>query len=136
MTTIESHLFNPCDGVGYCDPHQGFTIIESTVPDDSNGRMKDDLRGIFRGPLMKETIIKVDGGCEVWNDLRWQVSPQVESIIPTFISINPRDCEDPSLHRETKFIPRQAGADDPWVEYHVGMWKLHIYNVAIAVGHV
>jgi len=29
ITTTESSKFNPCDGVGYCDPHQGFTTIES-----------------------------------------------------------------------------------------------------------
>ena len=61
--------------------------------DGSNGRMKDDFRGIFRGPLMKETIIKVDGGCEVGNDLRWQVSTQPETMTPTFMFISSRDCD-------------------------------------------
>jgi len=112
----ESIIFNPCDGVRNCDPHQGFTIKESKVMDDSNGRMKDDFRGIWRGTIMKETIIRVDGGCEVWNDLHWQVSPQFEIIIPTFIFINPRDCEDPSLDRASEFIPNPVVVNDPWVE--------------------
>ena len=58
-TTPESTRFNPCDGVRYCDPHQGATIKESTCLDGSNGAMKDDFRGITRGKFMAETPIKV-----------------------------------------------------------------------------
>ena len=129
ITPTESILFNPYDGIRYCNPHQGFTTIESTVLDGGNGWMKDDLLGIFRGFFITETVIKVDGGCEVWNVLRWQVSPEVETIIPTFIFINPRDCEGPSLHRETEF---SVVANDLWVGYRVVMFKLHIYTVVIA----
>ena len=75
--------------------------------------------------------ISVDGGCEVWNDLRRQVSTQPETIFPTSIFVNPRDCEGPSLHRESEFTPPLA-AHEPCVEYHVVMFKLHIYTVATA----
>jgi len=60
ITTIESTPFNPCDGVGYCDPLQGFTMKESHVLDDSTGRMKDEFYLLMR--LVSEvrfTISKV-----------------------------------------------------------------------------
>ena len=96
----ESKLFNLRHVIRYCDPHQGFTTSESTVLDDSNGRMKDDFCDIFRGFFMKETPVSIDGRCEVWNVIRWQISTQPESS-PTFISIstNPRDCEGRSVDR-------------------------------------
>ena len=112
-----------CEGVRYYDPRQGLALKESHVLDDVNGRSKDNFRGTFRGAFIIEAIIGVDGRREVWNILRWQVSTEVESIIPTFIFINPRDCEDPSLHRESEFITPHPAANDPWVEYHVGMFK-------------
>ena len=117
-----------CDGVRYCDQHQGSTTTESSSLDGGTRRMKDDFRGIFRGAFMTEPMIGVDGRCEVWNALRWQVSTQEERIRPTSIIINPRDCKHPSVDRESESIPRQANM--PWVEYYVGMWKLHIYTVA------
>jgi len=129
-------MSNPCDGIRHCDTHQGFTMIESILLDASNRGMKDDFRDMWRGILMFEAPISVDGRCEVWNVLRWQISTQAESITPTCIFINPRDCEGPSLHRESEFIrpPQDAvlEAHEPWVEYHVGMLKLHIYTVANA----
>ena len=65
--------------------------------------------------------------------IRWQVSLKVEMPIPTSIFINPRDCEGPSVDRKFEFMTiGQPANDDPWVEYHVGMCKLHIYTVAIA----
>jgi len=68
-THRESHPLNNYDGVRYCDPHQGFTTLESMFLDGANGRMKDDFRGIFRGLLTTEAPISVDGGCKVRNDL-------------------------------------------------------------------
>ena len=50
---------------------------------------------------------------------------------PTFISINPRDCEDPSVDRGSESTPR-IPANVPWVDYHVVMLKLHIDTVATA----
>jgi len=44
ITTFESTISNLCDVIGYCNPHQGFTIPESTDLDDVNGGMKDDFR--------------------------------------------------------------------------------------------
>ena len=105
------------------------TLFESLCLDGGNGQMKDDFRDIFRGTFVTETIIGADIGREVWNDLRWQVSTEHEIIIPTFIFINPPDCEDPSFHRESEFIPPFA-AHDPWVGYHIVMFKYHIYTVA------
>ena len=107
ITSIESLIFNACDGIRYCDPQKGFTTLESPFPDGtSNGRMKVDFRGIFRGIFTTEAPISVDGGCEVRNDLRWQVSTEEEST-PTFILINPRDCEDTSLHfTENLYLPQ------------------------------
>jgi len=67
MTTHESTIFNPGDGVRNCNPHQGFTIIESHALDGSNGRMKDDFCGITRGTLILEAPIGVDSRREVWN---------------------------------------------------------------------
>jgi len=101
-TMMESSIFNPCDRVRYCNPHQGFTIKESV---GSNGRMQVGVRDIWRGLFMIEAIISVDSRRAVGNDLRWQVSPQVESITPTCIStgINPRDCEGSSVDRESEF---------------------------------
>ena len=60
ITIIESIIFNPCDGVGDFDPHQGFTTHESTCLDGSNGRSNDDFRDIFRDKLTKEALISVD----------------------------------------------------------------------------
>ena len=95
-------------------------MIESTCLDGANGRSKDDFRGIFRGLLMIEAPIGVDSQCEVRNVLRWQVSTEVQlSIPPSINDINSRDCEDPSLHRESEFTI----ANDPWVDYHVGIFK-------------
>ena len=130
ITTRESTLLNMCDGVRYCDPLQGFAIIESIVLDGSNGRMKDDFRDIFRGAFTIETMISVDGRCEVWNDFRWHVSTQFELMTRpiNIISISPRDCEGPSVHRDTAFA---RGANDPWINFHVGMWKLHILTTFI-----
>ena len=101
------------------------------MPDGSNGRMKDDFCGIIRCAFITETMIKVNGGREVWNILRWQVSTEAE-IIPTSISINPRDCKDPSLYRESEFIAPPVVAHVPWVEYRAAMFKLHIYTVGPA----
>ena len=125
--------FNPCDGVRYCDPNQGITPKESLSLDDSNGRVKDDFRGIFRGSFITEAPIRVDGRCEVRNDLRWQVSTQPETINPTSIFVNPRDCEGPSLHRESEFMPpNDVAAYEPCVQYHVVMFKFNIYTIATA----
>jgi len=130
VATIESIIFNMCDGTGYCNPYQGYTINESIFLDASNGRMKDDFRDIFR-----DSFISVDSRCEVRNILRWHVSMEVETIRPTSIFISPRDCEGPSLHRESESIPPPPSSlgrsHVPCVEYHVGMWKLNIYTVAI-----
>jgi len=104
--------------------------------DGSNGGMKDDFRGIFRGPLILETPIKVDSRREIWNGLRWQVGTEVDITIPNFIFINPRDCEDPSVDRESEFITPPPGVNDPWVDYHVGIRKLHIDTVATAPWNV
>jgi len=83
-------------------------------------------------------MISVDRGCEVWNVLCWQVSTEVETINPTYIifiiSTRSRDCEGPSVDRESEFIPHIANV--PWVEYHVGMWHYHIHTVAIAASDV
>ena len=135
MTVTESRPFNMCDGVRYCNMHQGFTAIESIVLDVSNGRMKVDFSGIIRGTLMIEAPVSIDGGSEVGNVLCWRVSTEEEIIIPTSIFINPRDCEDPSFHRESEFITH-CEANDPWVEYHVGMWHCHICTVAKAPSNV
>jgi len=128
-TTTEGRPINPCDGVRYFDPHQGITTPESIALDDSNGRMEDDFRDISRDILTIEAPISVHGGCEVWNGICWQVCTEVETKIPTSIFINPRDCEDSSVDRESELIPPPPGVNDPWVQYHVGMWKLYIYTV-------
>jgi len=60
-TISESHQFNPCDSVRYCNSHQGSTTLESTGLDDGNGRMNVDFRDIFRGFFMIEAMISVDG---------------------------------------------------------------------------
>ena len=120
FTIIESITLNACDGVRYSDPHKAITTIESHVLDGSNGGMKDDLRGIFRGFFMIETVISVDGRCEIWNVLSWQVNTQIETTIPTFIVIifnNPGDCEDPSVDRESETIPNLVAGNDPGVDY-------------------
>jgi len=58
---MESRISNPCDGVRYCDSLQGSTTFESMIaPDDSNGGMKDDFRGIIRRAFVKETPVSVD----------------------------------------------------------------------------
>ena len=94
--------------------------------------MKDDFRDILRGTFIFETPISVDGGCEVRNLLRWQVSTQFESTLPTStIRSGACDCQCPSVDRETECIPLPLVANDgPWIDYHVGMWKLHIQTVA------
>jgi len=121
-------LFNMRDYVRYCDPHKGLATPESMGLDGGNGGMKDDFRGIMRGVFMTEAPISVDSRRKVWNGIRWQVSTEVESMIPTSISINPRDCKRPPVDRESEFIPRMA-ANVPWVEYHVGMRNLNIHTV-------
>jgi len=60
-------------------------MIESMSLDRGNGQMKDDFCGIERGTFITDAVIHVDGGCEVRNVLRWQVSTEVETIIPTSI---------------------------------------------------
>ena len=55
ITTFESKPFNRRHKIRYYDPLQGCTTKESMVLDGSNGRMKDDLRGIFRDLFMIET---------------------------------------------------------------------------------
>jgi len=137
----ESTPFNMCDGVRYSDPLEVITTVESILLDGSNGRMKVDFSGIWRGTFMTETMISVDSGCKVRNAvIRWQVSPEEELTRPTFpppilfLSLHrcPCDCEGPSVDRESEFtLPTAAVANDPWVEYHVGMWKLHLNTVAI-----
>jgi len=133
ITTQESILSNICDAIGYCDPNQGSTTSESQVLDDANGGMKDDFRDISRRALMIETPRSVDGACEIWNVLRWQVSTQVETNKPTAISISSGDCEGRSADRETEFTPTAIVANVSWVDYHVGMRKLHNPNVAFAL---
>ena len=44
--------------------------------------------------------------------------------------INPRDCEGPSIDRESEFT--LIAAIVPWINYLVGMFKVHIYTVAVA----
>jgi len=82
-----------CDGVGYCDPHQGFTTFESPVFDGGNGRMNECFSGIWRDFFIIETPMSVYSRREVRNVLRWQVSTQPETMTPTFMFISPRDCE-------------------------------------------
>jgi len=131
ITFTERILFNMCDGVRYCDPHQGSTTMESPHLDGSNGRMKDEFRDILRGTFTIETMISVDSGCEIGNVLSWQVYTQAETNGPTSIS-NPRDCQCPSVDRESEFIPSIVVVNDPWVGYHVGMLKLQFYTVDTA----
>ena len=136
MATIESIISNRSDSVRYCNPLQGFATIESIFPDASSGRMKNDFRGIWRGLLILETPISVDGQREIWNVLHWQVSTEADTIFPTSIFINPRDCEGPSLYRESEFIHVPSFVHVPWVDYHVVMFKFHIYTVGIAFRNV
>jgi len=97
---------------------------------------KDDFRDILRGAFTIEAMISVDSRRKVWNGIRWQVSTEVESMIPTSISINPRDCKRPPVDRESEFIPPSPGVNDPWVDYHVGMFKWYIDTVGKAAWNV
>jgi len=84
-----------------CNPHQGFPMIESCSLDSSNRRMNNRFRGISRGFFTIEIIIHVCSRGTVRDVLRWHVSTQFESIIPTCIFISPpRNCEDCPVHRE------------------------------------
>ena len=78
--------------------------------------------------------ISVDSGCEIRNVLCWHVRTDFDLSRPTSIFINPRDCEGRSVDRETEFTAANAPrtAKESWVDYHVGMWKLHNHNVACA----
>jgi len=54
-------------------------------------------------------------------------------MIQTFIFlINPRDRKRPSVHRESEFTLDPVAVNDPWVEYHVGMFKSNINTVGKA----
>ena len=110
-THRESHPLNKFDGVRYCDPHQGFTTLESMFLDGANGRMKDDFRGIFRGLLTTPTLTS----CK-----------HAGTNHPPNL-----DCEDPSVDRESEFTPITAIV--PCIDYLVGMFKVHICTVAVAV---
>jgi len=103
--------------------------------------MHNDFGDIFRGAFIIETMMSVDGGCEVRNLLRWQVNPQVEIITPTIIFIRPCDCESPSLDRESEFILPHHVADfiGPWVdrrpqqsaELLLLLYRYRYYNIHI-----
>jgi len=90
--------------------------MESISLDGGNGRMKDDFSDIFRGSFTIEAMISVDSRREVRNVLRWQVYPESETILPTFIcifTISSRDFEGPSVDRETEVMPPKANIAPP-----------------------
>jgi len=125
-----------CDVIRYCDPYQGFTTKESIFHDGGNGPSKDDFRGIFRGLFMTETIIGVDGRREIGNAVCWHVHTQPE--LKRRITSS-GDCENPSVDRESvspAVVTDPAPATHvPWIDYHVGMWKYHIYTVDSALSN-